>query len=181
MKKYVMSVTKVDNKVIMDKLGDVDKIGGHPTYLPPENTDIFGYFVMELYNKEPIHGREDVLCWQFYQDEFGGPIVNVIAIPKGAKHNIDKKIPIRRWIDEYIINYEEIEEDESEFDDVAYYENYISAIGGKTDDDILDDCECAEVEYVGIIFDELCPDNDLNLGYMHTIIGLDSDGNLVAI
>lgn len=175
MKKYIMHVKKIENEVV-NLLGEGnDKIGGDPTYLPPEDVDIDGYFLMEIYNNKRISGKENVLCWQFYQEEFGGPIMDVIEIPIGAKINKDKKIEKRRWIDEYIIEYEEIE------DSIANDEECISAIGGTPNEFIKEECEYENVEYVGVIYDDLCPYGDLKLGFDGVIIGKDSEGNLVAI
>ena len=63
MKKYIMSLTELDENVICDKREHKDKIGGHPTYLPPGDVEDYDYFVMEIYNRTPIRGNEDILNW----------------------------------------------------------------------------------------------------------------------
>ncbi|MDR5588960.1 hypothetical protein [Clostridium aquiflavi] len=175
MKKYIMSVVKIEDELISDSQIYVDKIGGDPTHLPPEDIDVIGYFVMQIYNNERISGNKDVLCWQFYQDEFGGPM-DVIDIPRDAKLNTSKQIKKRRWIDEYLIKYEEIEENI-----VNEKEEYISVIGGKPNEFIKEDCENENAQYVGIIYDDLCPYGDLGLGYDYMILAKDSEGSLVVI
>lgn len=97
--------------------------------------------------------------------------MDVLEIPVGAKLNTNKQIRKRRWIDEYVINYQEVEETEE----------YISVIGGKPNEFIQDDCESEDLEYVGIIYDDLCPYGDLGLGYDYALIGKDSNGSLVVI
>lgn len=91
--------------------------------------------------------------------------MDVLEIPVGAKLNTNKQIRKRRWIDEYVINYQEVEETEE----------YISVIGGKPNEFIQDDCESEDLEYVGIIYDDLCPYGDLGLGYYYALIGKDSN------
>lgn len=62
------------------------------------------YFVIEIYNTEVIKGEEDIIGWQFYQDSvFGGIITQVVEIKKDACRYEKNKVPVRRWIDEYLI------------------------------------------------------------------------------
>ena len=171
MKSYVMKVNKVDKA----KIG-VDKIGGNPTYKPtniPEAGAENWHFLMEIYNKD--ENDSDIICWQFYQGEFGGPISEVIEIHKGAElyNSETQMIKKRRWIDEYEISYEKMNDD--------FEKTGVSMFGGNPGEDVLNDCKEEQLEYIGVIYTDLCPYNDLNFGYESVIIGKNKDGKIVVI
>lgn len=175
LKKYIMEVEKVNAENENSGKG-VDKIGGLPTHLPPQDRKIYGYYLMQIYNNERISGRQDVLCWQFYQDEFGGPITDVVEVPVGAKLYEGEQIKKRRWIDEYIIKYYEIEDNQDSDE-----EEFLSSIGGTPDEYTLEECKDMDMEYVGIIYEDLCPYGDLSFGMQCIILAKDKNGSLCAI
>ena len=182
MNSYLMTVEKIDEKIGKKIDGNLDKIGGNPTYMPPDLEEVNDeYYFMEIFNTERIGGKEDILCWQFYQDmEFGGIISKVVAIPLGSELYSENIIKKRRWLDEYYIHYKDIEIYNEE-------DTYVSMLGGipmdegKPDEYILQECEDRNLRYTGIIFEDLCPYNDLNFGSQFYILGMDEEGNLVAI
>ena len=168
---YVLKVKKSEKTI-----KGTDKIGGYPTYMPsnpPQAGPTKGHFVMELYNRD--RDDSDIICWQIYQGEFGGPISDVIEIHKGASlyNEDDAIIEKRRWIDEYEIIYEK-QEDSNVLEG-------ISMIGGDPGEEVLEACKEEGIEYVGVIYTDICPFNDLNLGYESAILGKDKTGKLVDI
>lgn len=154
---------------------NVIKIGGKPTYVPSEESD--GYFLMEIYNIDIIGGREDILCWQIYQDtEFGGE-PEVIEITKGAKLYDDNEniVKLRRWITEYDVTYiEKNWPDEVE----GFYDDDISQIKGNPGEEITEWCDEVGAEYLGVIYEMFCPYGDFSFGSMWMVIGM-VDGTLV--
>lgn len=173
-------------KRIVDRNGNKDKniigkIGGNPTYLPDNYKEIEDYFLMEIYNNGVVK-NEDVIGWQIYQDmELGGIITEIIEIKRGAKLNEENVIPTRRWIDEYNIYYEE-----KTWKDYISVEELMgterkSMIYGNPGEGIFEECELSKVEYVAIIYDDLCPYGDLSFGYEYFIIGMDNDSKLIVL
>jgi len=172
-KAYIISVRKMEEGDKEKK--NLDKIGGYPTHLPPKGTYEEDYFLMQIYNDKGIWPyKEGVLCWQFYQDDKdGGYIGNVIEVPVGAKLNTGKRIKKRRGLDEYVIEYQEVEEidDKEALDYFEYEDKYYdfldedffirSKVGGYFWEKKW--YEEAGYECVAIISDILC-NGQLNLG-----------------
>ncbi len=153
---------------------NTDKIGGFPTYMPekiPTPTGTSGHFLMEIYN----HGfvNEDIICWQFYQGEFGGPISEVVEIKKGAALYDDKSklVKKRRWIHEYPILLEPCESVDAQ--------EGTSRIGGTVPQVAIKDLKKKKIQYLGIILEEFCPDKELNSGF-DIVIGFDKNGKMGA-
>lgn len=151
-----------------------DKMGGYPTYLPstiPTSTRYTGHFVMELYN----HGfdDEDIICWQFYQGEFGADISSVIEIRKGAALYDDssKLIEKRRWIHEYPLTLEPCEADQAG-------ENN-SRIGGIVSKKMASFMKRKKIRYIGVLKAGICPNDEFSPIY-DTIIGFDKNGKMFA-
>lgn len=164
MKRYILNIEQ-DMQNNTDKI--IAKIGGMPTYMPDDADNIIDYYVMEIYNSKIIDGNEDILCWQIYQDsEFGGVITEVIEIKKGAKPYVEGSVPLRRWIKEYNVSYEEGEKE------------YKSMIKGNPGEDIMEECASLGINYLGIIYEDLCPYCDLSFGTEHYVLGLEN-GTLV--
>lgn len=175
MKAYHMLVRELEESDRIKK--NLDKIGGYPTHLPPEGTcGDADFFLMQIYNDKGIWPyKEGVLCWQFYQgDDFGGYINKVIEVPVGAELNTGKAINKRRWLNEYVIDYAEEEEevDESLPED-EYLEEYCydpditifftSKVGGYCNKIDREEYEKDGFEYVAYLTDALC-DGEVNLG-----------------
>ncbi len=158
-----------------EPIKNTDKVGGLPTYLPNEipKPDLYGgHFVIELYN----HGfdeDEDIICWQFYQGEFGSDISHVIEIRKGSPLYDDssKLIEKRRWIHEYPLILEPCEAEEAG-------EN-ISRIGGVVAKEMAAFMKRKKIRYVAVIKGNICPNNEFNSIY-DTIIGFDKNGKMNA-
>lgn len=181
-----MNGYELEAKIIED--GDEDKnkniigkIGGNPTYLPDNYEKTGDYFLMEIYNNGIIK-NEDVIGWQIYQDmDIGGIITEIIEIKRGARLNEENIIPTRRWIDEYYIYYEEKTwKDYIPLDEIIETDQK-SMIYGNPGEDILEECKFSNVEYFGIIYDDLCPYDDLRFGYSWFIIGMNEEGKLVVV
>lgn len=182
MKGYELKIKEIaDEKENNDK-HIIGKIGGNPTYLPDEYEDIVDYFVMEIYNTEVIKGNEDVIGWQLYQDtEFGGIITEVIEIKKGAQLYKENMVPTRRWINEYLIYCEEKTWEDDIPEDEIWEEQLISMIYGNPGKDIFDECEFSELEYLGIIYEDLCPYCDFSFGNEYIILAKSKDGNIIVL
>lgn len=191
MKGYLMTVEKIDEETSKKISGNFDKIGGNPTYMPPDLKEVeLDYFFMEIYNTEKIGGKKDILCWQFYQDmDMGGIISNVVPIPVGSELYSGDAIKKRRWLDEYRIHYQEVDiekhfKEESEKNPTEA-DSFVSMLrgvpledDGKPDESFIQECEYCGLKYMGIILEDLCPYNDLNFGNLYHVIGMDEEGNL---
>lgn len=185
MKAYIMTVRDMKDNDREKK--NLDKIGGVPTHLLPlEEYDEEDCFLMQIYNDKGIWPhKENVLCWQFYQSSFGGNIDKIIEVPVDAELNMENKIRKRRWIGEYVIEYEQVEEtiDES-LSDEEYEERYYapdtnifcrSKIGGYCDRDDRAEYEMDGCTYVGLLSNFLCPEMELNLGTDKRTIVIDNE------
>lgn len=90
MQQYKINAIQIKNDKIDYSKFAIDKIGGYPTHLPPNDVESYGYFLMQIYNSEIYNGRQDILCWQLYQlTEFGGA-TEIVEVPVGAKLNTEK-------------------------------------------------------------------------------------------
>lgn len=170
MQDYIMSLGEASENPIKNR----DKIGGFPTYLPesiPKPSRIGGHFLMELYNHG--FGDEDIICWQFYQGEFGGPISEVIAIKKGALMYDDRSKLIwkRRWIHERPIQIEPCEPERAN--------ESVSRIGGTISNEISKELKKKKIKYFGTILENFCSNNELNSGF-DIVIGFDKNGKMGA-
>ena len=58
MKEYIIKAKMAEEPIV-----GKDKMGGKPTYQPPNPEKIDGFFLMELYNRE-IDEDSDIICWQ---------------------------------------------------------------------------------------------------------------------
>lgn len=137
----------------------MDKIGGYPTHLPPmELYQKKDYFLMQIYQASGIlPKKEGVLCWQFYQSEFGGFIHKIIEVPIGAKQNEGTQIRKRRWLKEYQILYQKEEwkeEEEIELDSFI--------INGENNQDFM--LGKSGYRQIGMIANVLCPNRELHFG-----------------
>lgn len=145
---------------------NLDKIGGYPTHLPPMNEyQSSDYFLMQIYNdKNILPYKNGVLCWQFYQDAFGGPIHKVIEVPVGAQLNDGNQIRKRRWIGEYAIEYceKELEEDDTELiSSIRKDSNIIKSNSAAYSEELLEE---EGYQQIGTFTNTLCPDREMNLG-----------------
>ncbi len=170
MQSFKIKLGEISSKPVKNQ----DKIGGYPTYLPdsiPAPDRYRGHFLMEIYN----HGLddEDIICWQFYQGEFGADISHVIEIRKGALLYDDssKLIEKRRWIHEYPLILEPCETEEAGEDN--------SRIGGIVAKKMAAFMKRKRIRYVAVIKNDLCPNNELNTVY-DRIIGFDKNGKMNA-
>lgn len=188
MKAYMMSVREI--KEYDKEKKHLDKIGGYPTHLPPKGNYIEDEdcFMMQIYNDKESGiwpYKEGVLCWQFYQSEFGGPITSIIEVPIGAGLNIENQIEERRWLNEYVIEYQEIEEEieeslsDDDYDNCILYESKVGGYCTRRDKNCFENAGC---EYVAMISDALCPNDELNLGTcMITILRDKKNGKLICV
>lgn len=165
MKEYIIKATMAEEPIV-----GKDKMGGKPTYQPPNPEKIEGFFLMELYNRE-IDEDTDIICWQFYQDDdFAGALEEVIEIRKGATAYIDGSVKLRRWINEYEL---ELQEYTSEYDGKE-----VSMIGGNPSKEVLKDCKKHKINYVGVMYKNIIPYDDTGFVLDSVIIGRNKKGKL---
>lgn len=165
MKEYIIKAKMAEEPIV-----GKDKIGGKPTYQPPNPEKINGFFLMELYNRE-IDEDTDIICWQFYQENaWAGDLAEVIEIRKGASAYIDGSVKLRRWINEYEL---ELQEYTSEYDGKE-----VSMIGGNPSKEVLKDCKKHKINYVGTIYKNIIPYDDMGFSLECEIIAKNAKGKL---
>lgn len=90
-------------------------------------------------------------------------------------------VPTRRWINEYLIYCEEKTWEDDIPEDEIWEQQLTSMIYGNPGKEIFDECEFFEAEYVGIIYEDLCPYCDFSFGNEYIILAKSKDGNIIAL